>query len=246
MEIKRKEEITLVIAIIIGIIVLSFYLKNNAKLKQDKRNLIIAYQDTLVKYKEKDNSQTAKIGLLQDNNTNFILSMKNVSSDMKFLQEEIKKNKDLLKEVGNSIAVISANTTYTNSNITNITNNHSIIKGDTVYNYPEYTSSNKDTLWIKYKTIANRDSTQMFLKVKNKYSIIIGQEKFNWKHPFKITLIVKVNNQNPYTDVQELRAFQIKDNRPLKRVSLGGQIGYGITKSGLSPYIGIGVNFKIL
>ena len=56
--------------------------------------------------------------------------------------------------------------------------------------------------------------------------------------------IVKITNQNPYTKIGEIESITF-DKKP-KYFGIGFNAGYGISKNGLSPYIGVGINYNLL
>lgn len=233
-------KVSIVILIYIIIITNANQCTQNNKNKLVYENIL---NNTIKKVKEKNGTISSITNVIQDNNTKTLLALKANDSTIKYLQDEIRRNKNMLKDIGSSIAVIISSTTFSESNSSIISKIDSIKKGNTVYYYPTYTSKSKDTTWINYDIVADKDNVDLKLKVKNKYSVIIGIEKISF---FKRTTVVKVNNQNPYTDVKELKAFQIKDERKIRRIGLGFQVGYGITLKGISPYAGFGINFKIL
>lgn len=230
------------IVILIYIIIIT----NVNQCTQNNKNKLVyenILNNTIKKVKEKNGTISSITNVIQDNNTKTLLALKANDSTIKYLQDEIRRNKNMLKDIGSSIAVIISSTTFSESNSSIISKIDSIKKGNTIYYYPTYTSKSKDTTWINYDIVADKDNVDLKLKVKNKYSVIIGTEKISF---FKRNTVVKVNNQNPYTDVKELKAFQIKDERKINRIGLGLQVGYGITLKGFSAYVGFGINFKII
>lgn len=229
---KIEKLILVIVCIFILIIVWNIPSCDNKNLKQDNK-LLLDLQDTLVKHRNKDGSQTAQIGILQSRNTNLILQLNTKDETIKSLQDEIKKNKDRIKN-GGSISVFTTITTYQDSTKTST----SYLSDSSIV----YKASSKDTTWVKWNTISNKNSTSLDLKVKNAYTVVIGSERVSL---FKRKSIVEVTNKNPFTDTQALRAFEVKDTRRNK-LSLGIQGGYGITLKGFGPYLGIGINFKIL
>lgn len=200
--------------------------------KQDVINLYENINDTLVTIKNKDSTETSKIALLQAENVKLFLSIKSKDETIIQLQKEVKKNKEQLKN-GGSVSIVTVTTTYSSS---------AKSKDSIVDNRQNFLASNKDTTWIKWNTIANKDSTTLNIKVKNAYTVVIGKEKIGM---FKYKPIVEITNKNPYTSTQALRAFEVKDLRE-ERFSIGLQVGYGITFKGLSPYLGIGFGVKII
>jgi hypothetical protein len=50
-------------------------------------------------------------------------------------------------------------------------------------------------------------------------------------------------DDNPYIEVETMENIIVKEKK--KPVNVGIQTGYGITKNGLSPYVGFGLQFNI-
>lgn len=238
-----KEMRSLLIGLLIALIVIifaSFKSCQNRKL-QEENNLLEGLQDTLKTMRNKDGTQTSIISMLQATTSKAFLDIKTKDETILWLQREVQKEKNKIKG-GGGIVVIGGSTSYTGTSTNTIIANNPVINGDTVYQYPTYKTIGKDTLWIKYTIVASKDKTTLDLKVINKYKVLIGTEKVGL---FKRKPIVEVTNLNPYTSTETLRAFEIKDNRKT-RISLGLQGGYGFTLKGLSPYVGLGVNYRIL
>lgn len=231
----NKQTILNVLLLALIVALLWFHSCKTNKLNQEIA-LSKAASDTLIKKRNSDGSQTATIELMQADNIEMFLDLKSKDSIIKKLQDEVRKNKSKIRD-GGSITIVDSETTYSSTTTSTVSFN----PGDSCN--PIYSSSSMDSTWIKYSIRASKDSTLFKLKVKNRYSILIGREKIGF---MKYRPIVEVTNQNPYTDTKSLRAFEVKDTRPKQRISLGIQAGYGITLKGLSPYIGLGANFKIL
>jgi len=191
--------------------------------------------DSLFIKKNKDGSKTASRQLLQTD-INLLLSIKSKDSTIKQLQDEVRKNKDKIKS-GGSVITINSETTYSSTapSVLHINNNDSC--------NPVYNASNNDTTWVKWKVRSSKDSTTITFSNKDRYTVVIGSERIGL---FKRKPIVEITTYNPYNSIRSMRAFEVKDNSSRTRFGLGIQAGYGATLKGLSPYLGIGLNFKIL
>lgn len=229
----NKSLIYIPLGIIIGIMFILLLIKDckNRKLKGDV-TLLKELGDTLSKKRNKDNTETSKISLLESTNTKLILQLQTKDETIKSLQQAIRQNANFIKN-GGSVTVFTNTTTYSNTANTNFI----IIDSNSVYE-----ASNTDTTWVKWRTKASKDSTHLDLEIKNAYTVVIGSERIGL---FKRKSIVEVTNKNPYTSTQALRAFQVKEDK-VRRFGIGLQAGYGVTLKGLSPYLGVGINFKIL
>lgn len=235
-KIEKETKSFIIIGIIALIIVLVLLSLHNCNSKNRQINLLNSVQDTLVITKNKDSSETAKTSLIVDNNTDLILQIKSKDEIIKLLQNEIIKNKNQIKNGGSITVVESATSMYDSaSTIVKIINRDSC--------NPIYSASNKDTTWIKWKVIASRDFTNVDFISKDKYSVVIGSEKVGL---FKRNSIVEITTYNPYNHIKSMKAFEVQDNRAERKISIGLQGGYGITLHGLSPYIGLGINFRLL
>ena len=97
--------------------------------------------------------------------------------------------------------------------------------------------------WLAFNYSIRSDSTVYSIKVKNNYNVVIGKEKqglFKPRKPY-----AEVINLNPYTTTQALRTYQV--SVPKNKISIGPQVGYGITSDlKLQPYIGFGVQYNLM
>lgn len=240
----NKSLIYIPLGIIVGAVIIILFIKDckGKNLREDNTLLLNMLQDSLIKIRNKDGSQTAKIGLLQSRNTKLFLQAKTKDSTIAWLQREVRKAKSEIKN-GGSVTIIGTSTTFSGTTTTSITSTQPVINGDTIRLYPVYESDSKDTTWIKYHITASKDSINLKFRSKDKFTLVLGEEKVSL---FKRKPTVKLTSQNPYTDINSLRTMEVKDTRPIRRLSIGLQIGYGITFKGLTPYAGLGINFKLL
>lgn len=254
----NKEKIYKIVSIIIIVILILLNLKScqtNKNTKKDYTNTINALNDTMIAYKTKDGLQVAKISLIETENTKQFLQIQSKDTEIIKLQEEVKKNK---KRIGNSgsVTVISNITEVQSSDTTHITLKDTVIRNDTVFIYPEYSSLirkgiRKDSsYWVIANIKANKDSTSIGISLSNSYTVLIGNEKRKgFKNLFKPKVpFVEVTNENPYTSTKTIRAYQVKAPKP-KRLGIGFNIGYGLildSKPIFKPYIGIGIQYNII
>lgn len=238
---KSFIELIIVIVFFISFIIGLKYCKKPIK----ESNTIYSHlEDTIKKYKNKNGELVSSISLLQASNVNTLLEIKSKDKTIQWLQSEVLLNKDKIKN-GGSVSVVGTEVIFTGTNGTVINSNPSkpIKIGDTLYVFPEYLSFSKDSTWIKYKIVANKDSTNLDLKVTNKYSVIIGEKRDKWyskKYP-----VVEVTNKNPYDNIKTLRAFEVKNNQKT-RLGLGLSAGWGVSPKSIQPYIGVGINYTLI
>lgn len=99
--------------------------------------------------------------------------------------------------------------------------------------------------WYGYKfTINSQVTIQDSLYFLSEPTLTIGYKKKKWYEVFKEReKIVTLQDSNPFIQVTDLSNIFIE--KPKKRVSLGLQAGYGLTKGGLGPYVGVGLNYNL-
>ncbi len=253
---KEKTIKTVLFVLVIILILLNF------KSCQDKKETVVEYtntinalSDTMTSYRNKDGVQVSRIQLIETERVQQFLEIQSKDAVIIKLQEEVKKNKRRLGNTG-SVTIVTNTTDVQGSDTTLITMRDTIIRNDTVYLYPEYTSNIKmgmkkdSSYWVTAKVKANKDTTDIGISLSNAYTVVIGREKpkgfkalFKPKVPF-----VEVTNENPYTSTKTIRAYQVKSPKP-KRFGIGVQVGYGLTLDKypiLRPYIGVGFNYNII
>jgi hypothetical protein len=188
--------------------------------------------DKMVTYRNADSTHVSRISVLQDENARVLLKTKSKDSSILFLQAEVKKYKGKIKEPGSSVTTITNNTSAHGTSPTTIPN--PVSPSPTVY--PVYNSI-FNSEWISLAINARHDSTNWKLRIINKYSVVIGFEKGK---PF-----AEVTNKNPYTETTSLRSYEVTVPKP-KRVGIGFQAGYGVTKNGIGPFVGIGLSYNLI
>lgn len=256
----NKERIYKVVSIIIIVILILLNIrscKNTQDNKKDYVSTINALQDTMISYRNKDGIQIAKISLIETQSARQFLEIQSKDIEIVKLQGEVKENKKRLGKQG-SVTIIGNSTQLNTIDTTRITSKDTIIKNDTVFVYPEYSSVIRKGLrkdssyWILASVKANKDSTSLDVKVENSYIIILGSEKRKgFKNLFKPKVaFAEVKNENPYTSTNSIRSYQIKAPKP-KRLGIGFNIGYGLTFDKnytpiFRPYIGIGLQYNII
>jgi hypothetical protein len=208
---------------------LNLYFEKSSQVNELKY-LTEAMNDTIKSYRNKNNEMVSKIKVLETTNTGSFTALKTKDSIINILQYYVKKYKKKLKKQGSVTHIGSSLSMDTTITSTQIMEN----------GYPVYNSKFNLKGWVYGEIKAGKDSTNISLKVKNSYTTIIGRERVGL---FKYKPFVEIINHNPYSETKTLRTYQIKLPKQPK-IGFGIQTGYGITKSGLSPYLGIGINYK--
>jgi len=198
-----------------------------------------ALQDTLTKTRDKSGKQTAQIALLQTTTRRQLLKLHSSDSTVRKLQSLVKEYKGKLI----SATVLTNTTLIEASNQTTVIHNDTIHTDSAIYIYPTYTTKWKER-WSEGRIIANRDSIEHHILVKNDFEITQGYKRDKWWKAKEA--VVTVRNLNPYTDTEQLRSFNLKQKQ--RRLGLAIQAGYGIyvptSKAGI--FIGAGISYRIL
>lgn len=218
----RDKNIFSWLVLIFAIIIIIFCVKAcNNGIRKENSKLIESLNDSISYYKDAEGVLHSKISVIEDD---YFLKLKLKDKEIVELQSLVKKYKN----------VKSATIIKTETKIVEKIVNKTIL--DTISNTPIYESSFnlKDYIWGDI--VAKKDTTDIKINIKNDFNIVTYKEKGK--------LVLDVNDKNPYSITKSQRSYI---NLPKqKRFGLGVNVGYGISKSGLSPYIGLGVNYNLI
>lgn len=218
----RNKNIFSWLVLIFIIIIIIFCVKAcNNNIRKENSKLIESLNDSISYYKDVEGVLHSKISVIEDD---YFLKLKLKDKEIVELQSLVKKYKN----------VKSATIIKTETKIVEKIVNKTIL--DTISNTPIYESSFnlKDYIWGDI--VAKKDTTDIKINIKNDFSIVTYKEKNK--------LILDVSDKNPYSITKSQRSYI---NLPKqKRFGLGVNTGYGISNSGLSPYIGFGINYNLL
>lgn len=229
------------IIILILLIILILSIKQNKDKALELENLSNSLNDTLKIWKDKDSINYAKISLLETSKVNDFIKLQTKDKEIKELQKEVNNYKNKLGSSGS----VTKFRTITNVELREVTKIDTLRIVNGLDKFPEYSSEiNKDG-WIVGVIVANSDSIKADLKVKNDYSVIIGEERqglFKPKKPF-----VEVKNNNPYSETESLRTYRVFDKTKKSKFGLGPYIGIGLDRDfKFIPNIGIGINYTLI
>ena len=233
----------ILVSIIIGVYIILNMKGCNSKPAQTV-NLYKALEDTIKRYKDELGRVVNETSVLQASNTKLFLSFNTKNKDIIELQGEVKKYQKELKN-GGSVTIIGTETNFNSSSITNVTETKPVKIGDTVFVYPVYSTDTIKNKWVTYKITSSKDSSNLYLKIKNNYTFILGEKReklFSKKIPF-----VSIISDNPYEVINKLKTFEVKDERKLSNFGIGVGIGVGIgwkTKQ-IQPCLSIGATYLI-
>lgn len=225
-------------SIIFGIMIIlmiSYYNKHNSFMELEELNLRV--MDSLVISKNSNGEFEALIRTIETENTKTFYELQSKDSIIIDLQKEVKKNKKYLKNRG-SVTNISSNT-----NIGIKTESEVIKASDSSFVYKS--AFNLDG-WVYGLVTAGKDSTEIHLKVKNDYTVVLGQEKTGFLNLGKGKSFVKITNKNPYSEVKSLRTYQVSPPK-VKRMGVGPFLGATLSKDlSINPVIGVGINYQLI
>ena len=228
------------IAILVVIIAILYFTNlSYQKEAKENANLVISLNDTLKTWKDKDSLSHTKIQIIETERTKDFLSLQSKDEEIIKLQKTVKQYEKQIKNQGS---------------VTNFTSETKIITKDSlvtdsVCGKCSFYFSNSNP-WFSvdasiYPTkTPNQLSLSLDLKVKNEYSVIVGEEKqglFKKPKPF-----VEVLNHNPYSETKSLRTYQVSNKVRVKRFGIGPNISVGFNDKGFSWFIGIGLQYNLI
>ena len=233
--------IRVVFIVILMVIIAILYFTNISYQKEAKKNanLVISLNDTLQTWKDKDSLSHTKIQIIETERTKDFLSLQSKDEEIIKLQKTVKQYEKQIKNQGS---------------VTNFTSETKIITKDSlvtdsVCGKCSFYFSNSNP-WFSvdasvYPTeTPNQLNLSLDLKVKNEYSVIVGEEKqglFKKPKPF-----VEVLNHNPYSETESLRTYQVSNNVRVKRFGIGPNISVGFNDKGFSWFIGFGLQYNLI
>lgn len=170
------------------------------------------------------------------------LELKSKDSAIIYLQGKVKFYKNQIKN-GGSVSVITSTTSLDVTGKTEVTYDTIRIQDHVENNYfPVYRMTINDK-WYNAKIIAKHDFTSLKIDIENEYTIVNGDESKWYQKPKPYS---QVTNLNPYTKTKTLKTYQVVNNVKNKKFGVGAFVGYGIGINGLTPVVGIGVNYSII
>ena len=228
------------IAILVVIIVILYFTNiSYQKEAKENANLVISLNDTLKTWKDKDSLSHTKIQIIETERTKDFLSLQSKDEEIIKLQKTVKQYEKQIKNQGSVTNFASE---------TKIITKDSLVT-DSVCGKCSFYFSNSNP-WFSVdasiyptKTL-NQLSLSLDLKVKNEYSVIVGEEKqglFKKPKPF-----VEVLNHNPYSETKSLKTYQVSNNVRVKRFGIGPNISVGFNDKGFSWFIGFGLQYNLI
>ena len=217
----KRNNIIYTIFIIAAILsYITFFSYTVYKVRNYSSSRIESLTDSIQYYKDSYNVLHSKISIIEADN--FKINSKD--KDIQELQELVKRYKN----------VQAATVIKTETKIVEKIVNKPVL--DTVSKETAYYSKFDLEGFVWGEIIAKKDSTDLILNIRNDFNIV--------SHYDKGKLVLDVSDKNPYSITKSQRSYI---NLPKqKKWGLGISAGYGANKNGLSPYIGLGVNYNLL
>lgn len=224
------KNVVIVALVVITVILLSVNGCTRQKLMEGVINEA-ALSDSLHSHRNKEGEYVSRIKAFQADKVSDILAINTKDSVILQLKSDLARNKKYLTQ-GGSVAVIG---TQTNAHIADTITSRgkdTLVVGDTVYVYPEYSFGiHQFGEWITGTGKVNKDSVNIDIQLKHEYSIVIGTESnglFKKRTPF-----AELTNKNPYDSTTALRVANI--TAPKDHVKL--KVGIGIALGLIGGYI---------
>ena len=218
---KRNNIIYTIFIIAVILSYITFFSYTVYKDRNYSSSRIESLTDSIQYYKDSYNVLHSKISIIEADNFTKINSK---DKDIQELQELVKKYKN----------VQAATVLKTETKVVEKIVNKPIL--DTISKETAYYSKFDLEGFVWGEIIAKKDSTDLILNIRNDFNIVSHYEKGK--------LVLDVSDNNPYSITKSQRSYI---NLPKqKKWGLGISVGYGANKNGLSPYIGLGVNYNLL
>lgn len=206
-------------------IALFFTIQSRNKYKdsyEENKANISAMADSLDHFKNKNGDNVARIKTLETQNSSAFLGLETKDKEIIRLQQVVKQYKKELKNSG-SVTNFSSNTSIDTMFNSEVSFEQSIDTSN--YVYPIYRSAFNLEDWVQGKIEARKDGVEVSLKIRNDYSIIIGEESqglFKKKIPFS-----DVINYNPYSFTTQSRTYKVSLPKVKKNgIGIMGGIDY--------------------
>lgn len=222
MKLKKIKFLDIVIIVLIIIFIIFAFKRCKNDIREFSNiDKLESLTDSIKYYKDNYNVLHSRISIIEADN---FTKIKNKDKDIQELQELVKKYKN----------VQAATVIKTETKVVEKIVNKPIF--DTISRETAYYSKFDLDGFVWGEIIAKKDSTDLILNIRNDFNIV--------SHYDKGKLVLDVSDKNPYSITKSQRSYI---NLPKqKRWGLGINAGYGVSKSGLSPYIGLGVNYNLI
>ena len=199
--------------------------EENSALKKTNDNFTEVLQDSITYYKDKNGNEIATRKALQGEKQSLEMLLVTLED----------KNNQLTGLVSHYKKVAAAVQTETITKIDSI---------EVPYEVPNTEFDIPFTKQEKYYSLSGRSTNKGLyidnLTIPNTQSIVIGEKKTGL---FKTEYHIEVQNSNPLIKTTSVESYTLKHSR--KRMGVSLFAGYGMSNTGLSPIVGVGVSYSI-
>lgn len=234
------------VVIVILTLLLSYNIYNLRKvnnINKIKSQNELALTDSVRLYKDKQNNNIYEKNILvSDNNKDLKALSKDLYNELILFKDKDKKNIITINQLNISIDRLNDTLKSLKVNGGKVLNN-SI---NTKFDFSDKYRSLSGSVDIKLNSKDSTYSYQSYL-IKDKINLkLITGLKDNGKDGFEIYM----KSDNPYFKVDSIEGAIIKPDyfkkyNKQKKFGIGIHIGYGISKYGFNPYIGVGLNYNL-
>mgnify|MGYP000698392431 CR=1 FL=1 len=230
------------------IVILAFFLFKERNKSQELEQLYKTAKQELEISINKEGQFVAKIEALETAKAKDFIDADFKDQEIVALQKEVKDMKRYLKKQGSvtkfKTTTENENTVRTREEDTRTSKDILVSDGNTFLRLP-YQRSFGD-IWHTLDFHISTDSTSYRMQTVNEYSLTIGLEKKGLLGLGKSIPFAEVTNQNPYTQTEALRTYQVSLPKP-KNISIGPNISYSLGADlKLQPTIGIGIQYSLI
>lgn len=210
--------------VLVGVaIVMSLLLFKTCNKKDEYKTITDNYEASIDSLHKKINSQGQEI-----TSTRLILSDYDIiKNKLHTADSTVKKLQQIIDKHTLSATVLNNQTKDKGTSSTTITKTETIIKNDTIYIYPTY-SSNWNERWSKGIITASKDSITREIILFNEFEIKQSYQRQGdgiGKYFRKRVPMIEVTNKNPNTQTTALKSFALQpDKKAKKRAFIAGII----------------------
>lgn len=193
-------------SVLFALIVISYSTCNNYKHSYEEQSgLIVAMQDSIKYFKNKEGQNVAQIALLEGSKENLL----------KVIGKNDARLTKLLKQ--NASSGTAFNQTVRIDTVL-------LTKTDTVDGVLERNSSLADK-WVNIQIKERDDSLQAKIEVRDEVTVAFKEVRQGFLKPKKS--VVEVANANPYVKIDGVRSFGIPQKKSKAKLWIGAGIGLG-------------------
>jgi len=252
----KKSFPTLLMALVTLALVFGALLGNGcarSQLDDEKVRFYEAITDTLTTVTNENALNIARIKAIETQKTKAFTQLKSTTREVKALQHLVDKYAKKLKRKGSATIFKTQTVIDTVFQRVVVERTVPVFKEvhDTVFFMQPRSFDSQDDMqtykinlggYITGLAHVFPDSLKLMLNIENDYSVVIGQEG----KLFRKKTYAEVTSDNPYTKTKTLRTYSVMGDA-IKRFGFGPNIGFSLNgKGGLSPHIGVGIQYNLL